>query len=157
MREGARLVRFATAQWDPGLGGIDVHFVNVDSARVIERGFEIGANGLVSARVGAATLSAQVPVGDQSSLKRAAGQLGALLVLRQVADSELREQGAHVRLHAGDGQVERRRDLRVRRGHGRVDALGRERRAERHEHSPFGLGEVTGASLGRPASIRSAA
>ena len=48
MREGARLVRFATAQWDVGLGGIDVHFVNVDSARVTERGFEIGANGLVS-------------------------------------------------------------------------------------------------------------
>jgi hypothetical protein len=48
MRDGARLVRFATAQWDTGLGGVDVHFLNLDSARVIERGFETGTNGLVS-------------------------------------------------------------------------------------------------------------
>jgi serine/threonine-protein kinase len=48
MRDDARLVRFATAQWDTGLGGVDVHFLNVDSARVTERGFETGTNGLVA-------------------------------------------------------------------------------------------------------------
>jgi hypothetical protein len=46
MRKGARLVRFATAQWDVGLGGIDVHFVNLDSARVVERGYQTGPDGL---------------------------------------------------------------------------------------------------------------
>ena len=96
MREGARLVRFATAQWDVGLGGIDVHFVNVDSARVIERGFQTAHERPRLRRV-SSTYPAQVAVGDQSSLQCAAGQLGALLVLRQVADSELREQCAHVR------------------------------------------------------------
>ena len=74
---------------------------------------------------------------DQPGLERAADQLGALVVLRDVADLERVEQRAHVRLDGLDADEERLGDLAVRR---RAGAPLERRPAELDEHLALRVG-----------------
>jgi hypothetical protein len=50
MRPGAQIVRFAAAAWSRSQTGVDLHYVNVDSARVIQRSYVVTPTGFTLIR-----------------------------------------------------------------------------------------------------------
>jgi hypothetical protein len=50
MRPGAQVTRFLAAIWGPENGGIDVSFVNPESARVVQHTYDVTAGGLSQIR-----------------------------------------------------------------------------------------------------------
>jgi hypothetical protein len=75
-------------------------------------------------------------VGDRAALDRAAGELGPLAVLRQLADPEAVEQHLEVALDGVDAQEQRLGDLAVRRGAG--EGVGEQRAAQRGQDALLG-------------------
>src|SRR5215210_1101303 len=79
----------------------------------------------------------EVALGDQTALHRPLGQGGALLVLREVAESELLEEGPQVGLDRVDAEVQLGGDVAVGRGGGEAGAVP-EGTAERDEDAALG-------------------
>jgi serine/threonine-protein kinase len=50
LRGGAQITLFLAARWGPGLGGLDVSYVNADSARVIQHTYAVAASGFTLVR-----------------------------------------------------------------------------------------------------------
>ena len=75
-------------------------------------------------------------VGDRAALDRAAGELGPLAVLRQLADPEAVEQHLEVALDGVDAQEQRLGDLAVRRRAG--ERIGEQRAAQRAQDALLG-------------------